>query len=72
MYVCTTYIVIVIAKFILKYKIHIKQSGKSMQTQTSHKSLLVPNIYVTIYYTFFKTGSGRTAYAIKKGVPCFT
>ena len=29
------------------------KADKSMQTQKSHKSILVPNIYVTIRYTFY-------------------
>ena len=47
-------IVIVIVKFISKYKdTYIARRTKVCRHKKSHKSILVPNIYVTIRYTFY-------------------
>ena len=52
--ICDILLVIVIVKFILKYIDAAKSNAdKSMQTQKSHKSILVPNKYVIIHYIIY-------------------
>ena len=54
MYVYIYVIVAVIVKFVSKYKDTYKaRRTKVCRHKKSHKSILVPNIYVTIRYTLY-------------------